>query len=315
MKRQIVKSILTNIVIRFHKLVNKIIIAFLHKSPQYNKKYNLCLCGIFKDEAPFLEEWIIYHKLIGVEHFYLYNNNSSDNYKEAIDKFIEEGLVTLIEWPYEQGQISAYRHFYENYRNQTQWFSFLDIDEFFCPKRDASLLAWIKKRDKYPVVLVYWKMFGTGGQLFHDYNKPVLEQYINAWDNLYKCGKCLINSDYEIANFEIGSRVHHATRTYPINKIKFPILPVDQFGNTQYDAYGSECISSYLSKSADIQINHYWSKSWNIYDGKRKKTDVYFKENPKAKIEYFLMHEINNTSVDYSIFRFLVQLKWEICGQ
>ncbi len=34
-------------------------------------KYYFSICAIFKDESLSIKEWIEYHKLIGVEHFYL----------------------------------------------------------------------------------------------------------------------------------------------------------------------------------------------------------------------------------------------------
>lgn len=30
----------------------------------------LAVCAIFRDEAPYLAEWIEFHRLVGVEHFY-----------------------------------------------------------------------------------------------------------------------------------------------------------------------------------------------------------------------------------------------------
>ena len=39
---------------------------FLRK-PNYDKKYRISLCGIFKNEASFLKEWIEFHEMIGVE--------------------------------------------------------------------------------------------------------------------------------------------------------------------------------------------------------------------------------------------------------
>ena len=63
------------------------------------KKFFLSICTVFKDEAPYLKEWIEYHKLLGVEHFRLYNNDSIDNYQEVLRPYIEKGEVTLIDWP------------------------------------------------------------------------------------------------------------------------------------------------------------------------------------------------------------------------
>ena len=33
--------------------------------------YDLAVVAIFKDEAPYLKEWLDYHLAAGVEHFYL----------------------------------------------------------------------------------------------------------------------------------------------------------------------------------------------------------------------------------------------------
>ena len=45
-------------------------------------KYNVSICAIFKNEALYLKEWIEFHRIVGIEHFYMYNNNSEDNFRE-----------------------------------------------------------------------------------------------------------------------------------------------------------------------------------------------------------------------------------------
>src|SRR5262245_23964419 len=62
-------------------------------------KYQLTICAIFKNEKKYLKEWIEYHRLIGVDHFYLYNNNSSDHPLELLLPYIKTGIVTVIAWP------------------------------------------------------------------------------------------------------------------------------------------------------------------------------------------------------------------------
>ena len=44
-----------------------------------------------------MRKWITFHRGVGVEQFLLYNNNSSDGFREAMSEF---DCVTLIEWPY-----------------------------------------------------------------------------------------------------------------------------------------------------------------------------------------------------------------------
>jgi len=192
------KTIIVRTINWMYFVIENILYRFLfQKRPLYIKKYKLSLCGIFKNEAPFLKEWIDYHRLVGVEHFYLYNNNSSDNFNDILFPYIQEGIVTLIEWPYNQAQIEAYKNFYDEYRNETQWVSFLDIDEFIVPKKHDTILDWIKgtNMEKYPAILIYWKMFGTTGKMNHNFSQFVIEQYINSWESYYNWGKCILNTD------------------------------------------------------------------------------------------------------------------------
>lgn len=281
-------------------------LLYIKRPPKRETKYDVVLCCIFKDEDSFLKEWIEYHLIVGVKHFYMYNNFSSDNYQNVLKRYIEQNLVTLIDWPVPQGQFAAYKHWFENYRNDTQWVSFLDIDEFICPYYEMSIPSWVKKYRNYPCVLVYWKMFGTSGKVEHDNEKLVTEQYIVSWDKLYAVGKVLYNTDYEINDF--NWKVHHATET----KIHFwgmtvVVPPINEF---KYFVHGNvHRIGNRSFSDFTIQINHYWSKAFMVYDNKIRKGYVAEGENPYLNLDYFLAHERHNKDVDYKIFRFLIELK------
>ena len=159
----IVYLIITNTFIRFSLLLR-------NASEKNRKTYYFSLCAIFKNEAPYFKEWIEYHRMLGVDHIYLYNNFSTDNYMDILTPYIEEGYVTLTDWPYEMSQIPAYEHCYEHYRNETFWLMFLDLDEFICPIYKTNIKEWIKPFEKYPSVLMYWLMFGTNGIVKADPN-------------------------------------------------------------------------------------------------------------------------------------------------
>ena len=54
----------------------------------------LCLIGCFKNEGMIIEEWINHYINEGVEHFYLIDNGSTDDYELTIDKY--KSKITLI---------------------------------------------------------------------------------------------------------------------------------------------------------------------------------------------------------------------------
>lgn len=69
--------------------------------------------------------------LIGIEHFYLYNNNSTDNYEEVLKPYIDKGLVTLIDWPQEHSQRQAYHNAWESFKQECNWICFWMLMSLF----------------------------------------------------------------------------------------------------------------------------------------------------------------------------------------
>lgn len=270
-------------------------------------KYGVSLCLIFKNEAPFLQEWINYHLIIGVDHFYLYNNNSTDNYLDILEKFIDKGVVTLIDFPYEHAQMEAYKHCYQNFRSESNWISFLDADEFVCPRYKETIGDWLHDFSKYPAVNIQWLVFGSGGLLNHDYSKSVIEQYVVCWDDFYKHGKSFVNTRYDIANFGTSYLHHHTHMNMKIFGFRLVVPAVNQFGYicTMDHTWGG---GKRKRDNSTIQINHYQTKAWDVYSEKMNKTDVFYEKTPKS-IEIFNKINLKAISSDYQIFRFLVKTR------
>lgn len=168
----------------FMKLMLSFLLSFFYKiklnlifpREKRNLKYNVSVCAIFKDEAKYLREWIEFHKIVGIEHFYLYNNFSTDDYLSVLTPYIDSGLVTLIDWPVMQGQMSAYRNCVERFQNETQWIGFIDIDEFVCPNSFDKIGDFLEQFKKRPIVIIYWRYFGSSGILERDELQAYLKE-------------------------------------------------------------------------------------------------------------------------------------------
>ena len=272
-----------------------------------NTVHRLSLCLIFKNEAPFLKEWIDYHCSIGVDHFYLYNNNSDDNYLDILKPYITNNIVTLIDFPYEQAQMKAYKDCFERFRTYTKWLCFLDADEFICPKYETDLNEWVSKYDKYPAVMIHWLMFGTGGQMKHDYTRNVIEQYYSCQQYFYPFGKSIVNTRYDIALYNWHTH-HHVYMYYKFLGIRSILPAINQFSTITPVNFIWKKQNERVDES-NIQINHYYTKSWDICESKSQKTDVYYAKNPK--IGYFKFFQIDTKCIrrNYVIQRFFVHLK------
>jgi hypothetical protein len=124
------------------------------------------MCAIYRDEADYLAEWVEFHRLAGVERFFLYNNFSADNHREVLAPYVEEGLVTIRDWPVldgRVGQIAAYDDCLRWHRHESRWIAFIDLDEFFFSPGGDPLTSVLADYEDYPAVAVRWVMFGSSG--------------------------------------------------------------------------------------------------------------------------------------------------------
>jgi hypothetical protein len=159
---------------------------------EYRIRYELTACLKFKNAARSLREWIEFHQIVGFEHFYLYNNNSTDDYKDALAPYRVEGTVTLYDWPQTPAFPTADEHCVANHQHEARWIAFLDDDEFLFPARSESVRKILRRYEPYPALAVHWLMFGSSGHI----RRPaglVLENYVLRAESPSPIIKSIVN--------------------------------------------------------------------------------------------------------------------------
>jgi hypothetical protein len=149
--------------------------------------YSVAIACLFHNGAFFLKEWLEFHVLMGVQHFYLGNHRSTDDSKKILEPYIKRGLVDLetITTEYnitkhfeEKIHLPFYQRIIEKCRHTVQWLALIDIDEFITPtqpfEKIGPLLTRIhnnlnlnQKRPHKDVggIAVNWQMFGTSNTI------------------------------------------------------------------------------------------------------------------------------------------------------
>ena len=63
-----------------------------------NAQIKLAISTIVRNEASDLDEWLEFHCMMGVEHFYIYNNGSTDGTAEKLRQSPYADRITVIDW-------------------------------------------------------------------------------------------------------------------------------------------------------------------------------------------------------------------------
>lgn len=144
--------------------------------------FDLSIGAILQDEAPYLREWIEFHRLVGVQHFFLFDDRSTDHPEDVLRPYVEAGLVTLQPLPAKvprfvfDRQREAYNLCLRRFGPCTRWLAFLDLDEFLYARDEDDLVAVLEDYADAPAVAVNWIFFGTSGHIL-DPGGLVIEQF------------------------------------------------------------------------------------------------------------------------------------------
>jgi len=145
--------------------------------------YNFSIGLIAKDEGHYIREWVEYYLHAGVDHFFIYDNDSTDNQKEAIQDYIDQGIVEYIMWPGKEMQKPMMADAIEKARYTSRYFTMVDVDEFIVPYHTdddiPSIIDKMLENDNRPflqAVGLTWAIYGTNGAEKADYSTPVLDR-------------------------------------------------------------------------------------------------------------------------------------------
>lgn len=205
---------------------------------QHKFKYFLSAVAIIKNEGANLPEWIEYHRIIGIEKFYLYDNDSNDDTKKILAPYIKRGIVEYTFFPGDKQQIPAYNHFIKHYKKETKWAVIIDLDEFIVSKKE-SLINFLSKQNGIAQILIPWVFFGSNGHI----TKP---------------------NGLVIANY-----TKRAKKPRLYKSIVNPRLVLDMECH-KHIVYGK----TIFPKMDTIMINHYYCKSWQEYKLRANRGDA-----------------------------------------
>jgi hypothetical protein len=221
-------------------------IKFFSK-PKQTYVHEVGVCCIVKDEDRYLEEWINYHKQIGITYFYFYDNGSTIPVEDTVRAHVASGLVQVINYPGKGVQLQAYQHCLDNYRHNCKWIAFIDMDEFIVPKStNGDLPLFLNNFSEYAGVGINWLVFGSNGHV----SRPEGLQTENFTKRSLKNNpinkhiKSIVQTAYVISAGDNPHEFNYQKKMFCMNENKVPVNGPFSDNSTNL-----------------IQLNHYMNRS------------------------------------------------------
>lgn len=214
--------------------------------------------AIFKDEGPYIAEWILFHKLQGFDNFLLFDNESTDD-----GPVIARRLgADVIRWPGKVQQLPAYHHALQQELPPGSWAAFIDVDEYlWCPDGSTVVSKVIGRYTWEKALGVPWLMFGSNGHLTRPKGLLTIDAYTKRED-----------------------KVNQHVKTFMV------VDPLARFRDPHHTNV------PYQNTDPHIFCNHYWSRSVEEvvakFDRGRADLDV------KRRLPEFWEAEQINNAVD-----------------
>ena len=216
------------------------------------KNIGLALVTIAKNESKYIREWVVYHKVIGVDRIYLYDNESTDGMIDLIKPFIDEGFVIVTKIIGQKQQLNANNDAIRRFGKYCKYMAFIDLDEMIMPlDKSKSLVDIINHiialNPNAGGIAVNWCMFGSSN---HE-KKP----------NGLVCENFLWRAKLP------GGKGTECIKTIAIpecvKKYKQPHYPIYKKGFFNINTFGI-IVPEWYSKIENyhlLKINHYFTKS------------------------------------------------------
>lgn len=163
-------------------------------APLKQPPYHLTMCVMVHNEGKYLLEWrvscvarsrreelftpscrVLYHYLIGFQHFFIYDNDSKDKTRVVLRPLIRRGLVTILPWPGGARQGEQLNHCFVDGRHLTTWMANVDVDEYVVVLSQlARNLPWVNASKPFALhaflarATAYGGLNGTVGAIVLD---------------------------------------------------------------------------------------------------------------------------------------------------
>jgi len=126
------------------------------------------IVGCMKNEAPYITEWVAYHRAMGIDNFIIYTNGCEDGTTEILDRLQEMGVLqhrNNDDWKGNSPQQYALNQSQsEPLIQNAEWIIHIDVDEFMNVRcGNGTVQDFLAAVPDATNVAMTWRQFGHNG--------------------------------------------------------------------------------------------------------------------------------------------------------
>ena len=267
-----------------------------------------------------MEEFIRHYIKQGVDHFYIINNNSTDNIVEVIEQSPYKHSVTLItdnrDMQILRSNSGSFGHkqlldenLYDRIKKETEWAIIVDADEFMFGKNGYTIKSYLSTIDSsIGCVYVIWNIINpvkVENSLTHNFSIRANSKRLN-YDLTPTISRNIMNAN------DFGKSIVRTSMLIDSIKLWLHKIPIsgttitnygpkdNKFDNGNFIKYSEDAF-----KKLNITLNHYAIRNLEDYEKKKRQIDVVSEKNRFIR-GLFEMMELDDSKLiaDDYIMRF-----------
>jgi SAM-dependent methyltransferase len=215
--------------------------------------------AMHRNEAPFLLEWIAYHRLLGFGQITLYDNDSNDASARILAPLAHAGIINVRRWRGRpEQQVKAHNHALERLRGHVEWCLYADLDEFLVLDPGLALDHLLPRDPDICAVAIPWRVF-TSGEMRNRGTGLTIERFTRA----------VVTNDRHVKSIV---RLRDVSQMGVHVPVRFKGRLID-IGGAEIDPDSNGILPRPASGIA--RINHYFTRSREEFEFKRARGDAY----------------------------------------
>jgi glycosyltransferase involved in cell wall biosynthesis len=255
---------------------------------------SLAICVIVKDEARYIEEWLAFHLLQGVNRILVYENGSSDDTLQILQRSAANAPITIVDWSERPGhfdmvQRAAYLDGATRLKGSSDFVAFIDADEFLhAGYQQSAAEALGNVPPNVSAIAVNQRVFGSSGLIDYD-PTLVTARFVRCTEKNYIENKWFktIARPEQIVEFDSVHSVIIKSGTYAMNDVTELTRDSGHPGQANRIADGP------------LTLNHYMLRSLDEFRQKQKRAMGRPELKERYEMGYFLGRERSaNAAID-----------------